>query len=188
MTQLNLFAPAERTVVFDIETQRSFQEVGGRGGLSRLGLSLAVLYDYSTGTFSTFFEQDAEALIDNLLASSLVIGYNIKGFDYPVLSGYRRGNWSRSLPTLDLMEHIAGRLGFRVGLDSVASATLGTGKSASGLDALRWYKEGRLDLIESYCRDDVDVTRRVYEFGKENGYVRFRDKFGDGVHRVSVDW
>jgi DEAD/DEAH box helicase domain-containing protein len=85
------------------------------------------------------------------------------------------------------MEHLADRLGFRIGLDNVAGATLGKGKSGSGLDALRWFKEGRMDLIETYCRDDVEVTRRVYEYGKANRHVKFRERNGE-VRTVPVSW
>lgn len=187
MPQLSLFDTPEKVVVFDLETRRSFQEVGGRSHIGRMGVSLAVLYDYASDAYRTFLEPDVGRLIDELLASSLVIGYNIKGFDYLVLSAYRAGGWYRKLPTLDLMEHLANRLGFRIGLDNVASATLGTGKSASGLDALRWYAEGRMDLIETYCRDDVAVTRRVYEYGKANQHVRFRERNGE-VRTVPVSW
>lgn len=187
MPQLSLFDTPERVVVFDVETQRSFQDVGGRGGLHRLGVSLAVLYDYAADAYLTFLESDVNRLIDELQASTLVIGYNVKGFDYPVLGAYRPGGWYRKLPTLDLMEHLADRLGFRVGLDNVAGATLGKGKSGSGLDALRWYKEGRMDLIETYCRDDVEVTRRVYEYGKAHRQVKFRERNGE-VRTVPVSW
>jgi len=187
MTQKNLFGPTEKIVVFDIETQRSFQDVGGRKNLHMLRVSIAVLYDYNSAGFSTYTEDMVSDLVDELLASTKVIGYNIKGFDYPVLSPYRPDvNFAR-IPTLDLLEEIRLSLGFRIGLDNVARATLDKGKSADGLDALRWFKEGRMDLIEKYCRDDVDVTRRVYEFGRDNGYLKFRDRRGE-LQTVSIHW
>ncbi|MBP7295477.1 MAG: ribonuclease H-like domain-containing protein [Acidobacteria bacterium] len=188
--QRSLFGPAEREVVFDLETQRSFQEVGGKQNIHQLKLSLAVLYDYSTGQFATFREAEADRLVDELLAATRVIGFNIKNFDYAVLRGYRADVDFRQLgakKTLDLLEKIAQQWGFRVSLDSIAKATLGRGKSGQGLDALRWYKEGRFDLIERYCRDDVDITRQVFEFGRDRGHLKYLDRFGE-IRTSPVDW
>ncbi|HNR38466.1 MAG TPA: ribonuclease H-like domain-containing protein [Acidobacteriota bacterium] len=188
--QRSLFGPAEREVVFDLETQRSFQEVGGKQNIHQLKLSLAVLYDYSTGEFTIFREAEADRLVDELLAATRVIGFNIKNFDYAVLRGYRADVDFRQLgakKTLDLLEKIAQQWGFRVSLDSIAKATLGRGKSGQGLDALRWYKEGRFDLIERYCRDDVDITRQVFEFGRDRGHLKYLDRFGE-IRTSPVDW
>lgn len=185
--QPELFGPTDRAVVFDLETQRSFQEVGGRSQMAELGVSIGVLYDCKKDMFTTFTHETVHALVNEILDSTQVIGYNIKGFDYHVLSGYRPEVNFRKVPTLDLMEGITKALGFRVSLENVASSTLGTGKSGSGLDALQWYRQGRLDLIEEYCRQDVDITRRLWEFGRDQGYVRFRDRTGK-VGEIPVQW
>ncbi len=187
MSQLNLFGPLDKIVVFDLETQRGFQDVGGRGNLKDLGVSIGVLYDYNSDRYLTYTHDTIGELVDELLSATRVIGFNIRGFDYPVLTGYRpEVNYSR-LPTLDLLDRIRRVLGFRISLDNVASATLGRGKTASGLDALRWYREGRLDLIETYCRDDVAVTRQVYEHGRDHGCLKFRDRDGS-VKEFRIKW
>ena len=113
---------------------------------------------------------------------------SVKGFDYLVLRPYRPETDFRKIPTLDLMEDLAKVLGFRIGLDKVAGATLGRHKSADGLAALRWFrKEGRFDLIERYCRDDVEVTRLLYEYGRDHGEVRIPERDGS-VRVVPVRW
>jgi GTPase SAR1 family protein len=93
----------------------------------------------------------------------------------------------RDLPTLDMLEKVHERLGYRLKLDNLAQATLGAGKSADGLMALAWWKEGRLDLITEYCRQDVAVTRDLYLHGREHGHVLFMNKAGQKV-RLPVDW
>mgnify|MGYP001765943531 CR=1 FL=1 len=185
--QRSLFESIAPVVVFDLETQRSFQDVGGRDQLHRLGLSLGVVYSYATGEYTTYREGDAGALVDALLAAGKVVGFNVKGFDYPVLRAYRPDADFRNIPTLDLMEDLARVLGFRIGLDKVAGATLGRRKTADGLAALRWFKEGRFDLIERYCRDDVEVTRLLYEYGRDHGEVRIPERDGT-VRVVQVRW
>lgn len=173
-------------VVFDLETQRSFDEVGGRDKMHLLGMSLGVLYSFADDTFHTYLEADVEALAARLAEAELVVGFNLLGFDYHVLKGYVDVPLA-SLPTLDLMVDLQGKLGFRPKLDSVVQASLEVSKSADGLQALAWYREGRLDLIEHYCRDDVRLTRDLYLFGRRNRYVLV-SRYGKTPHKVPVDW
>ncbi|HET9480746.1 MAG TPA: Zn-binding domain-containing protein, partial [Candidatus Polarisedimenticolia bacterium] len=180
-------APAAGRLLFlDVETQRSAEEVGGWDRIDRMGLALAVVFDESDGAFRTYFEADVDRLIIDLLSADRVVGFNIKRFDYTVLRGYRDAAFHR-IPTCDMLEVIHQRLGFRLKLGHLAETTLGEGKSADGLQSLRWYREGRLDLIEEYCRKDVDVTRRLYHFGRERGYLLYRDREQRSV-RVPVEW
>ena len=86
-----------------------------------------------------------------------------------------------------MLADIYRKLGFRLKLGDLAATTLGVGKSADGLQSLKWWKEGRVDLIEQYCRRDVEVTRDVYLFGTRNGYVLYRDR-DDRQLRLPVDW
>jgi len=173
-------------VVFDLETQRSFDDVGGRSQMHKLGVSVGVAYRYDTGEFISYTEEKIRDLIALLERADLVVGYNIKGFDYEVLRGYEDRDYA-SLPTMDLMYDLQDRLGFRPKLDSVASATLGTGKSANGLQALEWWRRGEIDRIERYCREDVRVTRDLYDFGKRNRFVLV-SRFGGKARKVAVDW
>lgn len=192
--QLSLFeddsvrqAPVgKRVVVFDLETQRSFQDVGGRTQMRDLGISVGVVYSFSDDAFHSFFERDVGALVSTLQAAEMVVGFNLLGFDYEVLRGYSDAPLAQ-LPTLDIMIDLQQRLGFRPKLDSVVQATLGTGKSADGLQALAWYREGRLDLIEKYCIDDVRLTRDLYLFGKRNRHVLV-SRYSGAPYKVEVAW
>jgi DEAD/DEAH box helicase domain-containing protein len=192
--QLSLFeddstrqAPVGKDIlVFDLETQRSFQDVGGRNQMRDLGMSVGVVYSFRDDKFTSYFEREADALIDALLGAELVVGYNLLGFDYEVLKGYRTAPYE-SITTLDIMVDLHGKLGFRPKLDSVVQATLGAAKSADGLQALVWFREGRLDLIEKYCIDDVRLTRDLYLFGKRNRHVLV-SRYSGGPQQVDVAW
>lgn len=173
-------------VVFDIETQRSFEEVQGRSQMHRLGVSAAVAYRYDTDEYVVYTEDSVDDLIDLLSRAHLVVGYNIKGFDYEVLRGYTDRDLQQ-LPTFDMMYDLEERLGFCPKLESVASATLGTGKMADGLQALEWWRQGELDKIIEYCREDVRITREVFEFGKRNRCVMV-SRFGGKPRKVEVEW
>lgn len=178
--------PGRKVVVFDLETRRSFAEVGGRSQLHRLGLSVGVAYRYDNDQYLIVTEESVGGLISLLLTADLVVGYNIRGFDYEVLRAYTDEDLHK-LPTFDLMYDLEERLGFRPKLESVVVPTLGVGKSADGLQALEWWRQGEIDRIVEYCREDVRVTRDLYDFGKRNRWVQV-DRFGGKPRKVEVSW
>ncbi len=184
--ELTSLLAASRVVVFDLETQRSAAEVGGWERADRMGVSAAVAWDSRQQSFATYWERDVDRLLDHLRAADLVVGFNVLEFDYRVLRGYAEFD-CRAWRTLDILREVHERLRCRVSLDSLARATLGTAKSANGLQALRWWKEGRLDLIEQYCRQDVAVTRDLFCFGLEHGHLVV-DRRGQGPVRLPVAW
>jgi DEAD/DEAH box helicase domain-containing protein len=172
--------------VLDVETRRSAAEVGGWGNAARMGVSCAVLYTAAEDAFTSYGQDEMEALVAALGNLDLVVGFNLRRFDYTVLSGCCRFDF-RSLPTLDMLEVVHARLGYRLSLEHLAKATLGAGKSADGLQALAWWKEGRVEEIRAYCARDVAVTRDLYLYGRDNGHLLFTNKAGSTV-RLPVDW
>ncbi len=173
------------TVFFDVETQNTFDEVGGHYP-ERLRISVVVSYNTADQAFHRYTEADVADLVKELQGADLVVGFNLYGFDYPVVMRYGDVDL-RQLPTVDMLDVLYKTLGFRVGLDSVASATLKVGKSADGLQAVRWWREGKIEEIFKYCEQDVAVTRDVYEFGKKNHYVQYYDRRYQ-LQRVPVRW
>ena len=141
----------------------------------------------ATGKYRIFREQDADALVQQLLAADLVIGFNQIYFDYEVLMAYTILDLRDQLKSLDLMLDLERELEHRPKLEAVAMASLGVGKTADGLQAIRWWQEGKLLDIARYCCFDVKVTKMVHEYGVEHGHVKYVDKFGR-VQAVPVDW
>jgi DEAD/DEAH box helicase domain-containing protein len=177
-------------LVFDLETQRAFDEVAGRRA-DLLGLSLGVVYSYRDDAFTTYFEDDAPSLIERLKAAALVVGFNHKRFDLEVLRPYPGGAALGGVRSFDLLEDLHRRLGHRVGLDGCARATLGAAKSGHGLEAIAWFRAGRFEELERYCRDDVRLTRDLFDHGRRQGFVvieRRDGRGGFGPFRVPVDW
>lgn len=166
--------------VFDLETIRSAQEVGGWNHAEKMGMSVGVVYDSRLDDYVTYLEPEVQRLVAHLQEFDIVVGFNNKRFDNRVLAGYSAENL-HALPNLDLLEEVQNQLGYRLKLDTLASATLGVGKSGDGLDALRWYKEGRMDLIRKYCRKDVEITRMLFLHALEHGFLLFRNKGGQTV-------
>jgi DEAD/DEAH box helicase domain-containing protein len=172
--------------VFDIETQRSAAEVGGWHRAALMKISCAVLYDSRQDRFIDFMESQVGQFIERLKSYDLVVGFNIKRFDYQVLGGYSKFNFG-SLNSLDILGEVKTRLGFRLSLDHLAKVTLGAGKTADGLQALKWWQEGRILEIIRYCRQDVKITRDLYRFGRGKGYLMYEDKRNRKL-RIPVEW
>ncbi len=166
--------------VFDLETKRSAAEVGGWSMAERMGMSVAVVYDSGLEGYVSYLEEDIGPLLEHLQRAELVVGFNNKRFDYRVLAGYTDLDLSR-LPTLDLLEQIQTRLGYRLSLNRLAEQTLGQPKSADGLQALEWYKQGKIDEIVRYCRKDVELTLHLLLYALENDHLLFRNKAGKTV-------
>jgi DEAD/DEAH box helicase domain-containing protein len=182
------FAPASgpRTFFFDLETQKTAEEVGGWENKHLMRLSVAVLYDAFQDAYLHFYEDQVDELINTLLGADLVVGFNIRPFDYKVLSAYTAENLSR-IPTFDILEDVRERLGFRLSLDHLAIHTLGERKTADGLQAVAWFREGRMDELLAYCKKDVVLTQRLFEFGSENAFILYETREGQVV-RLPVEW
>ncbi|OGL73943.1 hypothetical protein A3C96_02720 [Candidatus Uhrbacteria bacterium RIFCSPHIGHO2_02_FULL_60_10] len=172
-------------IVLDIETSNSFADVG-KYDPSLLKVSLVGLYSYRTDEYQSFLEPELPKLWRILESADRIIGYNLMGFDYPVLNTYYPGDL-RKMPTLDIMLDIEKVIGFRVKLDDVAHASLGTGKSGNGLQAIEFFRKGEIQKLRDYCLQDVKVTKEVYEYGLKTGNVKYRDRRGQCI-AVNVDF
>ena len=173
-------------IVLDIETQNTFQEVGARDR-RLLKVSLLVVYFYKTDEYKTYFEKDLPQLWNELQLADRIIGYNLNGFDYPVLNCYAPYDLS-TLPTLDMMDEVKKSLGFRIKLDSIAQASLGIGKTADGLAAVRFWKNQELKKLEKYCQQDVRVTKEIYEHGLKNNFIEFNDSWSGEKRKVDISF
>lgn len=174
-------------VFFDLETQNLFEDVGGRQNIEHLRLACAVTWSTQRQDFAVYWESDVMALIQELKSADRVVGFNIRQFDYRVLQPYAPRENLQRLPTLDMLDEIVRRLGFRLGLDTLAAATLNIGKSADGKESVRWFRNGELEKVAEYCKNDVEITRRLYEFGRENGFLYYYSRMGSRL-KVPVTW
>jgi len=178
----------ERDIVyFDLETQRTANDVGGWDKKRDMGMSIGVTYSTRLGEYRIYREKRVDDLVKQLLQADLVVGFNVINFDYEVLMGYTVLDLPHQCQTLDMLVDIEAKLGHRLGLDAVASASLGVGKTGDGLDAVRWWREGKLLEIAEYCCFDVKCTKMVHEYGAANRKVQYDDRFRQRKS-VAVEW
>jgi DEAD/DEAH box helicase domain-containing protein len=175
-----------RVQYFDLETQKSAEDVGGWGNIHKMGLAVGVVWDSLDQKFFIYEEKDAAQLVDKLRTADLAVGFNIIGFDYTVLQPYSDFDLEE-INTFDMLVDVKKNLGFRLSLNHLAQHTLNAKKSADGLVSLQWYKEGKIDKIIKYCQQDVEITRDLFLFGEKHDYVNYQSRSGNPL-QLAVNW
>jgi DEAD/DEAH box helicase domain-containing protein len=173
-------------VYFDLETQKSADDVGGWDRICDMRMSVGVTYSTARGGYKIYGEKQIDDLISELQRADLIVGFNQLRFDYEVLHGYSVMDLSQ-VPMLDMLVELQKKLSHRLSLDSIAAATLGAEKTAEGMQAIRWFREGKLLEIAEYCCFDVKITRLVHEFGAANKQLFYTNRFGNKLS-VAVSW
>ncbi len=173
-------------VYFDLETQKSADEVGGWDKIRDMRMSVGVTYSTARNEYTIYGESEVNELLKELQRADLVVGFNHLRFDYEVLHGYTVFDLTQ-LPSLDMLIELQKTLPHRVSLDSIATATLGVEKTSEGLQAIRWFREGKMLEIAEYCCFDVKITKLVHEYGAENQLLYYTNRFGK-KQSVPVGW
>ena len=173
-------------VYFDLETQKSAEEVGGWNNIRDMRMSVGVTYSTARGDYRIYGEKEVNELIKELMRADLVVGFNNLRFDYEVLHGYTVMDL-KQVPTLDMLVDLQKALQHCLSLDSVATASLGVEKTAEGLQAIKWFREGKMMEIAEYCCYDVKITKLVHEYGAANRQLFYTNKFGTKMS-VGVEW
>jgi DEAD/DEAH box helicase domain-containing protein len=178
-----------RHVFLDVETQKSFEEVGGflpqELKVSFVGICVRDGFT-GPGEFQGYFEKDLPKLWPILETADVIVGYNIVGFDNEALRPYYSGNpdnWN----VLDLMLRFKESTGHRIKLDAIAQETLGLGKIGNGLQAIEYYRRGQFRELARYCLHDVAITRDIYDYGRQHRQVKYVNKWNRKIE-AEVDF
>ena len=178
----DIYPVAKNILYFDLETQKSAEEVGGWDKIRDMRMSIGVTYSTARQEYRIYGEKQVDELIKDLQRADLIVGFNHLRFDYEVLHGYTALDL-RQLPTLDMMIELQNQLQHRLSLDAIATATFGVEKTAEGLQAIQWFRQGRMMEIAEYCCYDVKITRLVHEYGAAHRKLFYTNRFG---HKLSV--
>ncbi len=172
-------------IVFDVETKNIFSEIGSNDPRD-LDISVVSIYEEKTKTIRSFLQEEFKEMWSIFEKADAIIGYNSDHFDIPLLNKYYNGDLSH-IKSIDLMACIKNSWGRRPKLDNVAAGTLGRNKIANGLEAVEWWKQGKIDQIKKYCEEDVLITKDIFEFALKNKKVLIKDKFSDKIIEVAID-
>lgn len=162
-----------RAITFDIETKAQ-STVLGRLDASTMELTVVGVHDSGTGEYTSYLKDELNSLWRILERADVLIGYNSDAFDIPILNRYYPGDLAR-IRSVDLMVEVQKALGRRLRLDSLATATLGRGKTGDGLKAVDWWNQGLYDKVREYCIEDVRLTRELFDHALEHGSLKYKD-------------
>jgi DEAD/DEAH box helicase domain-containing protein len=160
-----------KILTFDIETTNTFDEVGSPNAVD-LDLAVICVHDSETDEMTHYFKEDLGKLWPLIEQADMLVSYNGDHFDIPLLNKYYAGDLTQ-IKSLDLLVEIRKTLGRRIKLDDIASATLGQKKSADGLQSIVWWRQGKIDEVVAYCKQDVVVTKNVYDYAMTNSHVLY---------------
>lgn len=170
-----------RRLTFDIETEGQFRM---NGDFSNLELTVLGVHDSETKALTGFYKDELNKAWPLFESADIIVGYNSDHFDIPILNKYYAGDLGK-LKSIDLLKEVKNVLGRRLKLDNLAEATLGRNKTADGLEAVEWWKQGLREKVRDYCLSDVKITSDLYEYAKKKGSLKYRDY--DGVREIKLD-
>ena len=203
-----MHSPGPGEHVLDVETLWLSSELPrGWGDQHRMRVSCCVVHDLTSGKELVFAIDDVpgtasvEMLYHFLEAcrseGCTLVGHNLRAFDWAVLAGEfeargliadHRGWHPARARLVDTLATLHARLGWRPSLQSLALHNLGEGKSLDGSLAPQLWRQGRRAEVVAYCRRDVDLTRRVWQKGREHGEVVVGVGADGAEQRVAVAW
>jgi DEAD/DEAH box helicase domain-containing protein len=173
-------------LVFDIETRNTFEQVGSDRP-EDLDLSVISIYDSRDNKMKTFELDDLGGAWPLFKDIDFIVGFNSDHFDIPILNKYCPDDLSK-IKSIDILKSVKDSFGRRIKLDNIAENTLGKNKIAHGLEAIKWWNEGKIDLIRKYCEEDVYITRDIFLYALENKKLFAKDREGNKVEiKINTD-
>ena len=168
-------------VVYDCEIKREIDMKNITwNDHDKMGLSVAVLFDYMDMDYKVYFEKDLQKLCHRLNESELVVAFNQKGFDEKLLRALG-GDLKEAIPNYDMLEESRKATGWCEGkrfpsglkLDNHLEAIFGKDqmKTEHGSQAPVMWQKGLHAEVITYCLADVKRERMLFEHIWEKGWV-----------------
>ena len=172
-----------KALVLDIETSDVFDSVKRKP--EDLHLSVVGVFNYTTNEYTAYTPDTLSDLWISMQTVNTLIGFNSNHFDIPILNKYAPMDLQKEYKSIDLLESVRFSLGRRIRLDWIAEGTLGIQKSGDGLQAVKWWAEGEVEKVKSYCLDDVKITKKIFDYAVQNEQLLFKDM--GTLHTVAID-
>lgn len=169
-------------VVFDCEIVNDVDGVNVTWATKHLmGLSVGCLFDYRTGDWNVYFQEDIQRMADRITDADLSVGFNINDFDIPLIAT-NGASFGPDLNTYDMLLESRKAMGWDFGkrypsgmkLDDHLKATFGPEfvKTENGALAPKMWRDGRRGEIVSYCLADVRREKMLFEYIVKYGNAR----------------
>ena len=182
-------------VYFDTELQEQIPKGGGIKRYAKMSV-IASWWDLDDEPICTeYYELDDHIMAFD--ASEKIIGYNIMYFDWKVLEKYITSSQIKRYKkkSFDIYVYMMQKTYFHNGkqkhlkpsLNDISVPTLESPKINLGMTAPMAWQKGYVEELMEYCKHDVRLTKGVWEFGHEQGYVKLKDHEGK-LREVNVNW
>lgn len=192
-----------KIVVYDLEIVNDIDKINvGWTDFHKMHVSVGCAYDYTTGDYRVFCQDNLQGLVDLLAGADLVAAFNNKSFDNALIAAEAKrldlrveGGTEAFKAILDdksydmLVESRkgAGVSNFAKGfkLDDHLRAIWGEAllKTEDGALAPRLWREGNVGKIIDYCLADVRRERQLFEWAWYGGQFRCATSKGHSVRR-----
>ena len=177
------------TLVFDIETQNFFTDPEvGWDNYAALKISVVVVYSYLEDRYYTYEEHEMDKMAELFKDAKRIVGFSMNRYDIPVLNNYFQRIpgapklWE--MERVDLLEEIEMAMGQRISLDRLAGANLGEHKTHHGSEAGTLYREGKMEELKEYCRNDVKLTKDLYDLYRKQNFLLVPSKKTGHIEKV----
>lgn len=168
-------------LVFDIET---IGNISSPNFVDEMQITVVGVYNYAKDEYKTYFLEELSDLEADLKQANLLVGFNNDHFDTPILNKYYQFDLF-SIASFDILREFRANTGKRLGLDAIASMTLGSSKSGTGSNAMTLYQDGKLEELAQYCLNDVKLTKDIFEYCINKQHLIYPSK--DGWLRLKID-
>lgn len=176
-----------KVLIFDLYTQKSYDEVGGKKGIDQMGIAIAGLYSYETDQITLYHQDKISILIKEITSSTLIVGINLRKFIFKIISVYDNNDIANT-PSLDILEHLKKKLSFKPTIEGLLAGTYNIKVNSYNLSHIpNLYKQGKGEEITEFCRQSIINIKKIYDFGKEKGYLFYNDETGQRW-KINVEW
>lgn len=153
-----------KVVYLSTVTKRCSDEVpGGWDNIADFGCAVAMAYNTAHPGYTHYYESALCDLVAEMRDADLVVGFNLRRFDYTLLEAATYDDLS-DLHTFDMLPLITDRLTHRVSLDNLARATLDRTRTDARFAVEYWHR-GQIDKVLEFARTNVDLVRKLFAHG-----------------------
>lgn len=183
---MTFFSNKNQTYIFDLQTIKTFDDVGGKKHMNKMGISFAVFLNFETNQMHIFDQNQSEQITKLLLSAKLIIGIKLDQFSFKVLEACTNTDLS-TINRLDILKNIKKKIHFKQLANDIFNATLGIPLNIDYSTIPRFLKLGKNEDAKSAIIQTVQNIKQLYEFGKHKGYIYLNDQTGQRW-KISVKW
>lgn len=161
-------------IYFDLETQNKIPK-GGSTKDARISVMVSWhdIDDYPLGTE----ENELTDHIPSFEISDKIIGYNSKAFDMNVLGNYINVKRYHK-KHFDIYHYLRTKHHVQPKLSDISVPTLELDKYNLKMTPAKAYELGLISELLTYCKRDVQITKELWEYGREFRHLFYIDHKG----------